>query len=84
MTTYTAETAQLNMRDILDSATQGEPSLIERDSRPAAVVISYEQWQTIEDLYDTIEGLQAKLELQNGEDDTVSLEELEAMLRVPA
>lgn len=46
---YKAEDARAQMRAVLDDALMGRAeSVIERNGKPAAVVISYERWQRLE------------------------------------
>ncbi len=43
--TYGSEEARLKLRDILDVVNVGQESVIERYSKPVAVVVGYRQWQ---------------------------------------
>ncbi len=44
METYSAETARIELRTVLDKALAGETTVIERYNKPIAVVLGYDQW----------------------------------------
>ena len=39
--------AKATLSAVIDQARQGEPSIITRHGRPAAVLLSYEEWQRL-------------------------------------
>ncbi len=74
--------------ELLEQLQQG-PILLTQHSRAAAMMVSPTQWNElmaeIENLHDTISALEAKIELLSGQDDLISLDELETELgSVPA
>jgi len=44
-TTISSDQARINWRDTIDTAFKGDEVVIERYSKPVAVVVSYEEWQ---------------------------------------
>lgn len=44
-TTITADQARINWRDTIDAAFKGDEIVIERYSKPVAVVVNYDDWQ---------------------------------------
>ena len=74
--------------DLLEQLQEG-PILLTQHSRAAAMMVAPTQWNElmaeIENLYDTISALEAKIELLSGQDDLISVDELESELgSVPA
>ena len=43
--TFRSEEARNRFRDVMESVIAGDEVVVERYNRPAAVVISYDQWQ---------------------------------------
>lgn len=39
--------AEARLSDLVEAASQGAPSMITRDGKPAAVVLGYEEWQRL-------------------------------------
>ena len=42
--------AKATLSAVVDQARQGEPSIITRHGRPAAVLLSFEEWQRLSDV----------------------------------
>ncbi len=76
--TYGSEEARLKLRDILDDVNVGQESVIERYSKPVAVVVGYRQWQAFK--RQRAEQLAiSRAEAKAG--DTYSFEQVETMLQ---
>jgi antitoxin (DNA-binding transcriptional repressor) of toxin-antitoxin stability system len=79
--TVRSEEARLNWRDTLDHAYQGGEVVIERYSKPAAVVVNYDQWQRWRRIWlDMIDQRIAEMDAGN----YVPFEEVEAELQAAA
>ena len=78
-----------NQTELID-ALSDEPILLTRQGKAAAVLVAPSQWtallERLELLDDSVTALQAKLELIEGEDDTLSWDSVKAGLKdgVPA
>jgi prevent-host-death family protein len=79
-TVLSADQARVNWRNMLDQALRGGEVVIERYSKPIAVVVGYEEWQQRRFTEREVEAIvRAKVaELRN--DPTISHEELKAMI----
>src|SRR5688572_18889170 len=80
ITTVKSEEARLNWRDTLDTAHTGGAVVIERYSKPVAVVVNYEQWQKertrLKELELAAEARRIKAAVASGEMGTTSGDEL--------
>jgi prevent-host-death family protein len=48
MPIYNADHARADLRDILDNAKQGQPSMIARWNRPEAVIVGLDDWHELQ------------------------------------
>ncbi|HMN29914.1 MAG TPA: type II toxin-antitoxin system prevent-host-death family antitoxin [Caldilineaceae bacterium] len=64
VTTMKSEEARARFRDILDATVAGNEVVIERYSKPTAVVISYDQWQKFQQRMKRLNELELLLEVR--------------------
>ncbi len=73
-----------NQAQILDGLKEA-PILLTRQGKAAAVLVDPDKWnaliELVEDLEDSVDALEAQLELATGKDHTVSLSQLKATIR---
>ena len=82
--TMKSEEARNSWRDMLDIALKGGRVIIERYSKPQAVLVGYEQWQKTQQRLQEYELLQEAKQIADridrGEEKTISHEELKRLM----
>jgi PHD/YefM family antitoxin component YafN of YafNO toxin-antitoxin module len=82
--TVTSEYVRINMRTILDAIIAGSVYIIERYRKPAAVVISYGQWEEtqkrLQELELLLEAQRIETEIERGEMGTITHDELKRLM----
>lgn len=82
--TFKSDEARLKLRDILDDVFRGDTEvIIERYSKPTAVVVNYEQWQKFKRMQQQELLAQAKrvsADIASGKMGTISHDELKRLM----
>lgn len=82
--TFKSDEARLKLRDILDDVFRGDTEvIIERYSKPTAVVVNYEQWRTLKRLQQQellAKAKQVSADIASGKTSTISHDDLKRLM----